>query len=195
MLFFQGSLHAQTEKGIELFNAYEFGRAEQVLRDAIKSDPGNIEATYYLGLSLYMQKRYEDALNVFKGIRDSKKDIPNNNGRLEIMITRICLELKKYPEALQSLEDARAAKADESDIHVYQGAYYLETGEPKKALKELEKAIKINPENGYAYYYAGYAYVRLGHPADAEKALKRFLELAPYAPEAEKVKILIDALC
>ncbi len=195
LFFFQGSLYAQTEKGVELFNAYEFGKAEQTLREALKGDPGNLEASYYLGLSLYMQKKYEDALKVFKDIKDSKREIPHNNGRLEIMITRIFLELKRYPEALQGLEAAKAAKADESDIHVYQGAYYLEAGEPKKAITELENAIKINPENAYAYYYAGYAYVRLGHPSDAEKALKRFLELAPYAPEAEKVKILIDALC
>jgi tetratricopeptide (TPR) repeat protein len=195
ILFLQVSVSAQTEKGKEYFNNYEFAKAEQVFRDALKTDPGNSEAGYYLGLSLYMQKRYEDALVVFKGIKDGKKEIPNNDGRLEILITRICLELKKYPEALKSLEEAKAAKADEADIHVYQGAYYFETNEPQKALKELEEAIKINPENAYAYYYAGFAYVRLGHPADAEKALKRFLELAPYAPETEKVKMLVDVLC
>jgi tetratricopeptide (TPR) repeat protein len=195
VLFFQISVSAQTEKGKEYFNAYEFSKAEQVFRDVLKAEPGNTEAGYYLGLSLYMQKRFEDALVVFKGIKDAKKEIPNNNGRLEIMITRICIELKKYPEALQSLEEAKSAKADEGDIHVYQGAYYLETNEPQKAIKELKEAIRINPENAYAYYYAGYAYVRLGQPADGEKALKRFLELAPYAPETEKVKILVDALC
>jgi tetratricopeptide (TPR) repeat protein len=186
---------AQSEKGIEYFNGYEFAKAEQVFSDVLKADPSNTEAGYYLGLSLYMQKKYAEALIVFKGIKDAKKEIPQNNGRLEIMITRICLELKKYPEALQMLEEAKAVKADQADIHVYQGAYYLETNEPQKAIKELEEAIKINPENAYAYFYAGYAYVRLGHPADGEKALKRFLELAPYAPEAEKVKILVDALC
>jgi tetratricopeptide (TPR) repeat protein len=195
ILFFQLSASAQTEKGKESFNNYEFAKAEQVFRDVLKTDPGNTEAGYYLGLSLYMQKKYEDALVVFKGIKDSKKEIPNNKGGLEIIITRINLELKKYPEALKSLEEAKAAKADQADIHVYQGAYYLETNEPQKAIKELEEAIKINPENAYAYYYAGYAYVRLGLPADGEKALKRFLELAPYAPEAEKAKILVDVLC
>lgn len=75
MLFFKVSLYAQTEKGIELFNAYEFSKAEQVLRDNLKSDPGNIEAGYYLGLSLYMQKKYEDALNVFKGIKEDRKSV------------------------------------------------------------------------------------------------------------------------
>lgn len=195
VIFSQISASAQTDRGIEYFNNYEFSKAEQVFRDVLKSDSGNIEAGYYLGLSLYMQKKYEEALVVFRGIKDSKKAIPNNNGMLEIMITRLCLELKKYPEALQGIEDAKAAKANEADIHVYQGAYYLETNEPQKAIEELEKAIKIDPENPYAYYYAGNAYVRLGHPADGEKALKKFLELAPYAPEAEKTKILIDVLC
>ncbi len=195
MFLFQVPLSAQTEKGIELFNAYEFSKAEQAFQDVLKTDPGNTEADYYLGLSLYMQKRYEDALVVFKGIKASKKEIPHNNGRLEIIVTRICLELKKYPEALQSLEDAKIAKADPADIHACQGGYYLETGELKKALKELEEAIKIDPDNAYAYYFAGYTYVRLGLPADGVKALKKFLELAPYAPEAEKVKILVDALC
>lgn len=189
------SVMGQTEKGMDFFNSYEFNKAEDAFRNALKDKPGDTAASYYLGLSLYMQEKYEEALEILLKVKVSGSDIIPDKGKLDIFLTRIYLELKKYPEALESLEAAKKAKANPADIHVYQGAYYLEKNESKKALKELEKAIELDSKNAYAYYYAGFAYVRMGYPAEAVEALKKFLELAPYAPGAEKAKILIDALC
>jgi tetratricopeptide (TPR) repeat protein len=186
----------QTEKGMELFNALEFKNAEDAFRNVFTNDPENIEAGYYLGMSLLMQGEYEKAANVFEKLKASGKTNRLNKGQLEIALTHIYLELDKYSEALKSLDAAKNAQANPADIHTFQGAYYLEKdNDAQRGLEELEKAIEMAPENAYAYYYSGYAQVRLGHPAKAVQLFRRFLELAPYAPEAEKAKILIDALC
>lgn len=167
---------AQTEKGIEYLNSMEYEKAEDSFRKVLKSDSGNIEASYYLGMSLFMQEKYKKALSVFEQVKATGKYSIPNKGQLEITLTRIYLELEKYPEALKSLEAAKKAKANPADIHVYQGAYYIEKNDSKRAMKELEKAIELDSNNAYAYYYAGYAYMRMGNPAEAVKMFNRFLE-------------------
>jgi tetratricopeptide (TPR) repeat protein len=193
---------AQTEKGIELYNSWEFEKAEEALREVFKNEPLDVRAGYYLGLSLLMQEKYEEALDVFQKIKASvdkaalsgEAGIPDQ-GQLEIVLTRVYLDLEKYTEAWECLEAAEKANADPADVRTYRGAYYLEKGDAKKAAKELEKAIELDSQNAYAFYYAGHAYLRLGNPARAVEMYKMFLQLAPYAPEAVKAKTIIDALC
>jgi len=193
---------AQTEKGIELYNSWEFNKAEEAFREALKNRPGDLQAGYLLGLSLLMQEKYQEALDVFqkekasidKAASSGEEGIPDK-GQMEIALTRAYLGLKRYPEVWICLEAAEKANANPADIHTFRGAYYLERNDTENAVKELEKALELDPQNAYAYYYAGYAYLRLGHPARAVDMLEMFLRLAPYAPEAGKAKFLIDSLC
>jgi Tfp pilus assembly protein PilF len=193
---------AQTEKGIELYNSWEFNKAEDAFREALKNKPDDLQAGYYLGLSLLMQEKYQEALDAFqkekasadKAASSGEAGIPDK-GQLEIALTRAYLGLKKYPEVWECLEAAEKANANPADIHTFRGAYYLERKNTENAIKELEKALELDPQNAYAYYYAGYAYLRLGNPARAVDMFEMFLRLAPYAPEAGKAKFLVDSLC
>ena len=193
---------AQTEKGIELYTSWEFKKAEEAFREVLKKEPSDVQAGYYLGLSLLMQAKYQEALGFFLKAKDlidkaalSGKTGILDKGQLEVVLTRVYLELEKYPEALEHLEAAEKAKANPADIHTFRGAYYIEKNDANKAVKELEEALKLDSQNAYAYYYAGHAFLRLGNPAKAVELFKMFLRLAPYAPEAVKAKALIDALC
>lgn len=192
----QQPVHGQTENGKALYNSLEFKNAEDAFRNALLKNPDNHEAGYYLGMSLLMQGKYEEASDALEKVKASDKgDIPGK-GQLELALTQIYLELEKYPEALKNLDDAKKVGANPAAIHAFQGAYYLEKdNDAEKAIAELEKAVGLDPKNTYAYYYSGHAYIRLGNPAKAVQMLRLFLELAPYAPEAEKAKIVIDALC
>ncbi len=193
---------AQTEKGIEFYNSWEFNKAEEAFREVLKNEPADAQAGYYLGLSLLMQEKYQEALDVFqkekssvdKSASSGKAGIPDK-GQIEIALTRAYLGLKKYPEVWECLEAAEKANANPADIHTFRGAYYLERNNTENAVKELEKAIELDSLNAYAYYYAGYAYLRLGNPARAVDMFEMFLRLAPYAPEAGKAKFLVDSLC
>jgi tetratricopeptide (TPR) repeat protein len=193
---------AQTEKGIGLYNSWEFNKAEEAFREALKNRPDDVQAGYYLGLSLLMQEKYQEALDAFqkekvsvdKAASSVEAGIPDK-GQLEISLTRAYLGLKKYPEVWECLEAAEKANANPADIHTFRGAYYLERKNTENAIKELEKALELDSLNAYAYYYAGYAYLRLGNPARAVDMFEMFLRLAPYAPEAGKAKFLVDSLC
>ena len=193
---------AQTEKGIDLYNSWEYERAEKALHKVLKDEPADLQARYYLGLSLLMQGKYQEALDTLQKAKASVDEsaasgeagLPDK-GRLEIALTQAYLGLKRIPEALESLEAAEKAKANPVDIHTFRGAYYLEMNNVQEAAQELEKAIELDSQNAYTYYYAGFAHLRLGNPAKAVQMFQVFLTLSPYAPEAEKTKSLVDSLC
>ena len=193
---------AQTAKGVELYNSWDYQEAEKVLRAALKANPQDIRASFYLGLSILLQEKYKEALDIFQKVKDDQgkteqrpgSPVPNEY-QLQIGMARAHLGLKQYPEAWLNLESAMKLDARSPDVYVYRGAYYIQQEKPQEAIKDLEKAIARDAQNVYAHYYAGQAYLRSGNPARAVDMFKIFLKLAPQAPEAVKAKALIDALC
>ncbi len=193
---------AQTEKGIELYNTWKFPEAEKALRDALKANPRDAAASYYLGLSLLLQDKHSEALDVFLKVKDAQEKaerktrppVPDEY-QIQIALARTFLELKQFPDALKVLESAQKEHSDSADVYVYLGYYYLQQEKLPQAIQELEKAISLDAQNAYAHYYAGHAYLRSGNPVKAVEMFKVFLILAPRAPEAPKAKALVEALC
>jgi tetratricopeptide (TPR) repeat protein len=195
-------IFAQTEKGIELYNSWQYQEAEKVLRDALKANPTDVAANFYLGMSILLQEKYSEALDIFQKVKaDRAKAEPGKASampdeyQIQIALSRAHLGLKQNAEAWKILEAAEKAHPGFSDVHVYQGVYYLQMNDPKKAIKELEKAIQLDAKSVYANYYAGHAYLRLGNPQKAVEMFKIFISLAPQAPEVPKAQALITALC
>jgi len=193
---------AKAEDGLKFLSTGEFEQAEAIFNEILKGDAENVQAGYYLGLTLLMQERYKKALGIFQNLKaniDNKSVMGNaeipTKGQIEIGLVRSQIGLKNYPEALKNLKAAETAKADPVDLHTYKGSYYLEINENIRANEELEKALDLNSQNPYTYYYGGIANIRLGNPQKAVELLKVFLNTAPYAPEAEQAKFLIDTLC
>ncbi len=195
-------IFAQSSKGIELYNQWQFEAAEKVLREALKADPSETQANYYLGLSVLMQEKYNEAINIFVKVKRSqdKADqrtrpaVPSEY-QIQMAMARARLGLKQYDEAWKNLESAGIEDGKASDVYVYRGASYVLQGKNREALKELEKAIKLDGKNSYAYYYQGLAYYQSGQAAEAVTALKMFLQLEPNAPEAGKAKKIVVELC
>jgi tetratricopeptide (TPR) repeat protein len=193
---------AQTEKGIELYNSGKFRDAEVLLREALKAEPWDVSANYYLGLSILQQKKYGDALQIFLKVKDDQgkaeqwdqSPIPNEY-QIQMALARARLGLKQYAEAWKNLESARIEDGSSSEVYMYRGVYYLDQEKHKEAIDELEKAISLDDQNAYAYYYVGLAYFRSGNGEKARDSLEKFLELAPGAPEAPEAKALYDSLC
>ena len=50
--FIQSPVFAQTERGIDLFNYWDFKKAEDAFREVLKNNPADARAGYYLGMSL-----------------------------------------------------------------------------------------------------------------------------------------------
>ncbi len=200
--FIPDQVLAQTDKGIELYNSGHCAEAEKVLREALKADPGDVRAEFYLGLAVLLQGNPVEALDIFQKVKKSQERasqrsrsyVPNEH-QIHLALARARLGVKQYDEAWKDLEYARIENPESSDVYVYRGVFYYQQEKYGQAVKELEKAIKLDEKNPYAYYYAGLAYYKSGNGEKAINDLKMFLELAPDAPEAPNAEKIIDSLC
>jgi len=194
-------LVAQTSKGIELCNSGQLQEAEKVLRAALKANPKDTQASYWLGITVLLRDKHQEALRIFMKVKADQdtagkaRAAEPNEYQIQIALARTNLELRKNDDALKNLEAAKKVQPNGAEINVYQGYYYINAGNPKKAIAELEKAISLDKNNAYAYYYAGRAYILDGNGAKAKEMYLHFLELAPRAPEAPKAKLFVDELC
>jgi tetratricopeptide (TPR) repeat protein len=192
---------AQTKQGVDLFNSWKFPESEQVLREAVKTNPQDIQAAYYLGLSVLMQDKHSEALEILLKAQESHAKAGQGHSavpdeyQMSIALARTYLELKQNEDAWKHLEEANKIHAGAIEVCIYRGAYYLNKEKYPQAIKELEKAMKLDAKNAYAHYYAGYAYLRAGNPSKALEAFRAFIQFAPNAPEADKIKALVTALC
>jgi tetratricopeptide (TPR) repeat protein len=195
-------IFAQSKKGLELFNSWKFQEAEKAFREALQADPKDTPTNFYLGLSLLLQGKNGDALDVFLKVKSSqdradqrtRPAIPSEF-QIQLALARARLGLKQYPEAWKNLESARIEDGKSSDVYVYRGVFYLQQEKNPEALQELQKAISLDQKNPYAYYYQGLAYFHSGEAQKAVDALKMFLSLAPDAPEADEAKQIVAKLC
>jgi tetratricopeptide (TPR) repeat protein len=193
---------AQTEKGVELYNSWQFEKAENVLREAFDADANDVRAGYFLGLSQLFQEKHKDALEVLTKVRaglektgpGARPAVPAEI-QVRIALARARLGLEQYKAAWEDLEAARKIDPNFTDVYVYRGVYYLKQEDNKKAVSELEKAMKLDQNHPYAHFHAGYAYLRTGHPQKAVDTWEQFLLLGPEMPEAATARVLIQALC
>ena len=193
---------ADKESGLKSLSVGEFEKAEAIFSEVLKGDADNAEAGYYMGLSLLLQEKFDEALGIFQNLKLNinnravmkNTDIPTK-GQVEIGLARSYLGLKNFSEALKCVDAAETAKSDPIEVYTFKGAYYLEINENTKAKEQLEMALELKSDNPYTYYYAGIVNLRLGDPQKAIKLFEMFLNMAPYVPEAEHAKFLIDTLC
>jgi tetratricopeptide (TPR) repeat protein len=196
-----GQISAQSKNGVELYGAARFKEAEAAFRDALKSNPSDTPNRYYLGLSILMQDRFSESLDIFLKVKQSqdradqrtRPAVPDQY-QINLAMARARLGLQQYADAWKNLEQARMEHAS-SDVYVYRGVYYLQQEKLPESIKELEKAISLDAKNAYAYYHEGLAYYKSGQADKAVSALKMFLQLYPNAPEAAKAKEIVDKLC
>jgi tetratricopeptide (TPR) repeat protein len=194
-------ISAQAKKGVELYGAGQFKEAEAAFRNALKSNPSDTPNRYYLGLSILLQDRFSEALDVFLKVQQSQEKadqrtrpaVPDKY-QINLAMARARLGLQQYADAWKNLEQARIESAS-ADVYVYRGVYYLQQEKLPEAIKELEKAISLDAKNAYAYYHMGLAYYKSGQADKAVSALKMFLQLYPNAPDAAKAKEIVDKLC
>jgi tetratricopeptide (TPR) repeat protein len=196
------SIFGQTRRGIELFNSGQFQQAEKVLSAAMKANPSDLSAVYYLGLSNLLQKKHNEALALFMKVRRTRDKMDPKSRpaapseyQIQLAFARTNLEMKHFDEGWKNLDAAGKENPKSPDVFVYRGVYYLDQEKHNEALKELTIAISMDGKNAYAYYYQGMAYFHSGVADKAVNSFKKFIELAPAAPEADEAKRLINILC
>jgi tetratricopeptide (TPR) repeat protein len=123
---------------------YRSGMMEDASREfeaALEVDAKQGRANFMLGLMAFRTGRLEEALQRFGAMPDGSRDAyaVQRNRALVLEL------LGRYDEALEALEGAHKARAEDLDIHLLKGIVHLKARNAAKALEAL-RAYRTSPK-------------------------------------------------
>ncbi|MGI8908545.1 MAG: tetratricopeptide repeat protein [Candidatus Sumerlaeaceae bacterium] len=135
-------------------------------------DKSNTEAVKMLrGITLYKQKKYDQAEKVFKELVRTPNGKPDE---YQYMLGSIYMDQKRYDEAEKVLKQALEGNPTNANILNALGYMYAERGiKLQEARTLVTKALELNPAAPHILDSMGWVLFRLGKPAEARDFIER----------------------
>ena len=153
-----------------------FQIAENLYKEAIKTNPNHFESIYYLGILLLQTKRFDLAKPLlYKAIA-----IQPNYVMAHINLGNMQRELGELQKAITSYEKAIQIQPNHAMAYNNLGNIQKEIRKYEKAISSYEKAIQIQPNYAMAYNNLGILLQDLGKN---QKAINFYKIAVKYEPE------------
>jgi len=154
--------------------------AEQILREAKRLDPDNLEISLAL-IFVYSYARNDAALEDEYGqlLQKAHEKKPDDIGISEYL-GQFYFYKKNIREAILIYETIIKQKPDYVDAYFWLGYLYSEANDTQKAIDLWRKGLSINSEHAPILNSLGYTYAEAGvHLDEAEEMIKKALEQEP----------------
>jgi protein O-GlcNAc transferase len=174
----QSRFHQLVQDARAAEQAKDYARAEQVYRQIVKLRPRDGVAHQNLGLALYLQGRYADAVPHLE--RALGLDPGLFGASLYLGISRF--RDNRFSEALEDLQKARRLEPKNHLAHYWLGATHLALKVYPEAISDLEIAANKAPRDLETLYLLARA-----HAEYSAFLLDRLLKLAPDSVAAYKL--------
>jgi serine/threonine-protein kinase len=167
----QADAHAALANTL-FYYEWDWERAEQEYRQAIRLNPGYAPAHHWLALFLIAMRREEEA---FAAIKHAQELDP-----LSLVMTtalgRYFYLTRDYDLAIQEYRRALERDSTFATAHVGLGWTYLQQGKTEEAIAEYEAALALGAPEQLALALLGNAYGQSGKHDEAASILERLRE-------------------
>lgn len=145
--------------------------AVSAFSELAKRQQNSLEAAYFLALSFYNVKKFDDAESECR--RALRLDVSSADA---LTLLGIILTAKgtANAEAIESLTQAIALQPNNFDANFYLGRVQYASQNYAEAQKNLQKAVELNPKNLEARFFLGSV---LEAMQDSENALLQYQEI------------------
>jgi tetratricopeptide (TPR) repeat protein len=165
--------------GLDYVLLDDYPDAIKWLEKAVRFDPTNADAWYYLGRAYYTKSRLIEAQKAFQKVLE----LNFHDARAENNLGLI-LESDAKPDA--AIEDYRKAIAWQEQSprpseqpYVNLGNLLMEQGRTEEAIGPLEKAVALAPDNAFCRLKLGIVYLRAQQLEGAQRELEKATQLEP----------------
>lgn len=139
-------------KGTAAIKAGDWNAARASFESAIKKNPKQADAHYYLGLVMdktgdrpSAEKHYRDALNLQPDLQEAAENL-----------TAIYVETQKYDDAIAVAKGVLSRNAKNADMQLNLASALSGKGDVDGASKAFDEALKLSPND--ARFYLAYAH-------------------------------------
>lgn len=191
-----GTLAASHGEALVMAEGKVGPRARSAFADALKADPGEVRARFYLGLARAEDGDRKGALALWLALEAEVGANAPWRARLVRFIEAAAKRAKIAPPALAKLRAEAAAKVAKKTVRgpgrgAIEGAARMSPAARQKMIKgmvaRLAARLKETPDDLAGWRRLGRSYLVLGEPAKSAEAYRRAAELAP-----RNVAVLVD---
>lgn len=165
---------APDDSGVDLAKV-DLSRAEQLLRHAVRLEPGAWRAHYYLGRIARDQGRAQDAAAAFTQALASAPPEPS----VWVALGELYRRWQRPDLAQQVIEQALQVvpAADAKDLWYVLGMTHDARRQDARAIEAFTRTLALEPRHAKALFQRGQARLRTRARADARRDLEAFLAL------------------
>ncbi len=151
--------------------------AEVHLLKAIQLKPGFSVARNDLGVAYLELKRWENAIQQFKIVKDDL--FYDNNENAAINLGLAYLGNGNHANALEVLQGVATLNPRNPVVRQSLGRVWFAMGKSDRAITEYTKALEIYRDYGAAHFYLGQAQLKTGNVDAARASFKEAVRLIP----------------
>ena len=135
-------------------------------RAALKQQPQNVKANFFLASALERNDNTADALDIYRKLIKIAPDLAE--GYLGLGVLLVKTDGANSPEGLENLQQAVKINPNLYEAQITLGKTLLQQNKTEEALVYLQKAVELLPENPEPHYQLLQAFRKLGRKADAD---------------------------
>ncbi|HET7697776.1 MAG TPA: sulfatase-like hydrolase/transferase [Vicinamibacterales bacterium] len=164
---------------------------EGALREILRADPANPQASLRLGYVLMESGRCRDAIPRFNAAIGA--GVPGADAYLGLAGCQTAA--KNLVAATRTLTAAQAIEPENAVVSANLGLVLSDSGQPGAAIPHLQRALSLDPDLHQGRFGLALAYARAGRRAEAERETRELLRrLPPTAPQRPEVERLLASL-
>ena len=152
----------------------DYPAAATALSEIVRLYPTDVEAYTRLGVVLAGERRYEEALQVYR--RGLAAD--PQSSELWNRLGGLFDEMGRHDEAIAARTKYVELEPKETNSHDSLGLSLQLAGRHEEAVAEFNRALDLKPDFGVAMIHLGHAYMQMGRYKNAAEAYRQFLDVA-----------------
>lgn len=168
-------------EGRRFLDIGETEKAIDALNQAVKLDPDNADAYFYLGIAYALVEFSQQIALDGGGPTPEENSNDNSDGKVKPN------SVIAFERAVERYKKRIAANPDDHAAHYNLGRAYSKLNEDQEAAKALREAAKLNPDETEYHTELGTVLIDLAKYHEAVTALKKAIEVDPQNLHAEEL--------
>jgi tetratricopeptide (TPR) repeat protein len=167
------------DRAVLAYDEKKYEEALKELQQALKLDPGNVEALYYQGIVYASLNRFNEAEASFEKARVLR---PGNND-IAFQLGALYFNRESYERAEPLLQQVFRSESSRPNLGYYLGFIEYRKKNYREALRFFE--ANVPSDSHFAQltkFYSGLAMTSLGFPREGQSHIEQALRLQPTSP-------------